>query len=240
MATAREAPARGDARVVVVIPAYNEAPSIGGVIRGCQAHADGVLVVDDGSRDDTAGEAARAGARVLRLDRNCGKGQALQAGITAAADADVLVFIDADGQDDPSEIPLLLAALRPEVDMVIGSRFIGTFEPGAITLINRVGSHALCGVLNALFWTRVTDPFAGFRAVRSSALARCSLRAARYDIEVDVLLALLQIGARVVEVPVRRSPRAHGASGLDSVVDGTRILLRILDRRLDVARRWAR
>ena len=76
------------------------------------------------------------------------------------------------------------------------------------------------------------------RALRRAALARCELRAARYDIEVDVLLALLDAGARVVEIPVRRMPRAHGASGLDSAVDGSRILWRILDRLLDKARRW--
>ncbi len=231
---------RGAARVVVVIPAYNEAPTIARVVAGCRAHADAVLVVDDGSRDATSAEAERAGARVHRLARNRGKGWALREGIELAADADVLVFIDADGQDDPDEIPLLLRALAPGVDMVIGSRFIGTFEPGAITMINRLGSHALCGVLNALFRTRVTDPFAGFRAIRRAALERCSIRAERYDIEVDVLLALLQVpgGGRVVEIPVRRSPREHGASGLDSVVDGTRILCRILDRRLDAPRAW--
>jgi len=151
---------------------------------------------------------------------------------------EVVVLIDADGQDDPSELPNLLAALGPGVDMVIGSRFLGTFEPGAITRLNWFGSQMLLKVLNLLFRAQITDPFAGFRAVRRRAVATCTLRAERYDIEVDLLLAILSAGGRVAEVPVRRMPRVHGASGLDSTIDGTRILWRILDRRLDQVRVW--
>ncbi len=221
----------------MVIPAHNEAATIASVVTGCQPYADEVMVIDDGSADATYDQALHAGARVLRLPTNRGKGYALRAGI-AEATGEVLAFIDADGQDDPHQLPDLLCALAPEVDMVIGSRFLGTFEKGAITNLNWIGSRALTSVLNLLFRARVTDPFAGFRAVRRRVLKRCDLRAERYDIEVDLLLALLDMGARVVEVPVRRLPREHGKSGLDSVVDGTRILSRILDRRLDRVRRF--
>lgn len=220
--------------VSVVIPAHDEAPSIAGVVARCRAHTPGlleVIVVDDGSRDATASEAERAGARVVRLDRNEGKGVALRRGI-AEAQGEVLVFLDGDGQDWPEEIPALLEALRPGVAMVIGSRFLGQFDAGAITHLNRAGTLFLTGVLNLLFRSHVTDPIAGFRALRSDALARCTLEAVRYDIEVDVLLALLSRGERVVEVPVRRSPREHGSTGLAPVRDGTRILRRIVARRV--------
>ncbi|MFT3769678.1 MAG: glycosyltransferase family 2 protein [Minicystis sp.] len=217
----------------VVLAAYQEAPTIAAVVRGALALSPPpheVIVVDDGSRDDTARLAAEAGARVIRLPVNQGKGAALRRGIDAA-EGEILVFLDADGQDDPAEIPVLLAAMDASVDLVIGSRFLGEFAEGAITPINRLGTRFLTEVLNLLFGARVTDCLAGFRAVRKRALRRFTLSARRYDIEVDLLIGVLQTGGRVVEVPVRRTARLHGASGLRSVPDGTRILLRMLQHR---------
>lgn len=220
--------------VSVVIPAFNEAASIAGVVRvslSVLSDGDEVVVVDDGSTDDTAVRAAEAGARVVRFARNRGKGAALGAGIEAAR-GDVCVFIDADGQDDPREIPMLLEAMDEDVAMVIGSRFIGTFQDGAITQLNKLGSRALLELLNGLFRVHITDPFAGFRAVRKSALSSISISASGFDIEVDILLALLRRGERVVEVPVTRKRRAHGTSHLRSIEDGFRILRRILWHRV--------
>lgn len=221
--------------VSVVLAAYNEAATIAAVVRGSALHADEVIVVDDGSTDDTARLASDAGARVVRLAHNSGKGAAIRRGI-AEATGDVLLFLDADGQDDPADIPLLLTALGPGVDMVVGSRFLGTFERGAITSVNRAGNQFLTAVVNVLFHARLTDTQAGFRCVRAEAARRAGLSASRYDIEVDLLLAVLGSGGVVVEVPVRREPRRHGRSQLSSVRDGTRILVKIVQRRLDAAR----
>jgi glycosyltransferase involved in cell wall biosynthesis len=220
--------------VSVVIAAYNESAAIGQVVAGCAAETPNcleILVVDDGSSDDTAQVAAAAGARVIRSAGNRGKGHALRMGMDAAR-GDVIVVLDGDGQDEPSDVRTLLAAMASDVDMVIGSRFLGTFEAGAITPLNRLGTRALTGVLNALFGTRVTDPIAGFRAIRRERLAACELRAARYDIEVDVLLALLRAGGRVVEVPVVRRPRPYGESRLHPFKDGFRILRCIVTHRV--------
>jgi glycosyltransferase involved in cell wall biosynthesis len=222
----------GTPAVTVLIAAYNEAPVVGQVVRAALAAAPAgeVLVVDDGSTDGTGEVAAAAGARVLRLPVNGGKGAAVRRGLAEARGA-VIVLIDGDGQDDPAEIPRLLEALRPDVDLVVGSRFLGRFEPGAITPINHWGNRFLTGVVNRLFASRLTDTQAGFKAFRTEALRRVSLRADRFDIEVDLLVGLLRAGGRVVEVPVGRAPREHGQSRLNSIADGLRILRRILSLR---------
>ena len=224
-------------RISVVIPTHNEAGAILDVIHKVQVHTPSlaeVLIIDDGSTDGTADIAESSGARVVRLPVNQGKGNALRLGIDESI-GEILVFIDGDGQDDPAEIPLLLDALKPGVDMVIGSRFLGRFEEGAITALNRLGSHCLTATLNGLFGSGITDPFAGFRVIRKKAVADCNLSAQRYDIEVDVLIALLQRGRHVVEVPVNRYPRTYGSTGLSSIRDGTRILWRIVSRRVGLS-----
>src|SRR5437867_9257730 len=144
--------------VTVLVAAYNEAPVIGNLVREALGAlpAGEVLLVDDGSTDGTDRTAADAGARVLKLRANSGKGSAVRRGLREAR-GDVIVLIDGDGQDDPTEIPCLLEALRPDVDLVVGSRFIGRFEPGAITPVNRWGNRFLTSVINRLFGTRLTD-----------------------------------------------------------------------------------
>lgn len=190
-------------------------------------------MVDDGSTDDTSRLAAAAGARVLRLQENRGKGVAIREGL-AAARGEVVVMLDADGQDDPAEIPDLLAALTDGVDMVVGSRFRGRFGDGSITPLNYVGNRFLTLVLNVLFATTMTDTLAGFKAVRASRLRGLRFESRRYDIEVELLVRLLRAGARVVEIPVRREARLHGRSRLRSFRDGARVLGRILKLRVGV------
>jgi glycosyltransferase involved in cell wall biosynthesis len=220
--------------VSIVIPAHNERPTINRVVHASVDAIPGaeVIVVDDGSTDNTHKAAARAGARVIRLDPNQGKGAALRRGIQAAS-GEILVFIDGDGQDSPSEIPLLIGAFEPDVDLVLGSRFLGNFRPGAITRLNLAGTQFITFLVNHMYGCRVSDPLAGFRAVRRSIFERIELKAQGYDIEVDLLLRVLRAGGRVVEVPASRSPRPFGTSDLSSFRDGIRIARRIFQVRFE-------
>ena len=210
--------------VAFVIPAMNEQGAVGEVVRralatGCAAE---VIVVDDGSTDGTAAEAEAAGARVVRLGVNRGKGAALRAG-AQASERSILLFLDADGQDDPAEAQRLLAEIARGADLVIGSRFLGTLHPGAITPVNRVANLALTHGMSALYGARITDSQAGFRAIRREAFLAMPLRARHYDVETEVLARALRGGLKVVEVPVSRSPRAAGHTKMHRVVTGLRI-----------------
>lgn len=214
-----------------ILAALDEAATIAPVVQGCLRFVDEVVVVDDGSRDETAERAAAAGARVVRNERNLGKGASLRRA-AAAARGDVLVTLDADGQDDPADVPALLAAIETGADLVIGSRFLGVFEPGAITTVNRLGNLTLTAALNLLYGVRLSDTQAGFRAIRRALWQGLPLRAERYEVETEVLVRSLLAGARVVEVPVTRRAREHGSSALHGLRDGGRILACMVRLRL--------
>lgn len=222
------------AGVTVLLPAHDEAATIAEVVEACRASTPDLLevvVVDDGSTDDTAARAQAAGARVFRLSRNRGKGGAVRF-VAPHLRGDVVVLLDADGQDDPREIPLLVDALTPDVALVIGSRFIGTFQPGAISTVNRYATEVINGLFNLAFGARVTDTQAGFRALRRELLTSLRIRARHYDIETDMLCQIVARGGKVVEVPVTRSPRAAGTTDFSRVRDGLRIVTRIAATRL--------
>jgi glycosyltransferase involved in cell wall biosynthesis len=200
------------------VPAYNEAGSIRSVVREIAA-ADRdleVLVVDDGSTDDTTRLAAAAGARVLRLPFNLGIGGAVQTGyqFALAHGFDLAVQVDGDGQHDPTEIPRLLAPILDDcADMVVGSRFAA--EPGYRgTFGRRIGIRIFAGLVSLIVRQRVTDTTSGFRAVNRLGIR---LFAADYphdypEVEATVLVFRHQL--RMVEVPVRMRHRATGRSSI--------------------------
>ena len=219
----------------VIIACHDEAATISAVIEGCRqalaAHPHGILVVDDGSRDATAERAEAAGVEVLRLDPNGGKGAALRAGV-AATSRPLVLFLDGDGQDDPADLPRLIEALRPDVDLVIGSRFLGVLHAGAIHPVNRLANRAFSGLISGLFGARITDSQAGVRLIRRDAWARIEVAAREYDIETEVLVKGLKAGWRVTEVPVSRHPRGGSVTDFRRVRHGSLILWTILRERL--------
>jgi len=203
---------------MILIPAYNEQETIGRVVKEARATAGGaeVVVVNDGSTDETALRAGPAGATVLNLPANLGVGGAVQCGYIYALRRGFkrVVRIDADGQHDAGDIPRLLEALdRSGADLVIGSRFLER-TPYRSTLPRRVGIHFFSHVLRLLTGVRVSDPTSGFRALNQRVLG---LFARFYPVdfpEVESILIAARAGLRVAGVPVRMSPRRHGLSSI--------------------------
>ena len=218
----------------IVIAAHNEQASIADVVRQCRAvvgpEAE-IWVVDDGSRDATADVARRAGAQVLQLATNQGKGRALAAGF-AQTTGQWVATIDGDGQDPPADLLLLLRARRDDVGLVIGSRFKGKLAPGAITPLNLLGNLALTALFDVLFGCTVSDTQAGLRLLRGDLARTIHWQSREYEIETEVLARVLRRGWQVVEVPVTRLPRMGGHTDFRRIHNGMRILQTMLAIRI--------
>lgn len=202
------------ARVTVVISTKNEAEMIREVIEGVRPHADEILVVDGHSTDETAKLALELGARV-ELDHGRGKGDGIRTAIEKAK-GDVLVFIDADGSHEPTDIPKLLSPiLEDQADLVIGSRGRGGSDEAYGTIsdfMRNVGGHVILLAINYRFGVRLTDSQNGFRAIRSDVARRLGLREDLTTIEQEMLMRCLKLGYRVTDVPSHEYRRRHGRS----------------------------
>jgi glycosyltransferase involved in cell wall biosynthesis len=187
---------------VALIPAYQAEETVGDVVRGARRHVDRVLVVDDGSTDRTAERAAEAGAEVLRLPENTGKGTAARAGLERilASDATHVVFLDADGQHDPDDLPALLGAARQGEAFVIGSRVARPEETPAVRYrTNEIGSR----ILTRMTGHEVEDGQSGYRVIAADILRRLKLNARGYLIETEILLKAAPHVVGFRHVPVR-------------------------------------
>ena len=208
--------------ITVVIPVYNEEGNIGIVTRRVRqviGHQNELLVVDDGSSDNTLKELDPDVCTILRHEVNKGKGQAMRTGIVAAK-GDVTFFMGGDGQDDPSEIPLFLGAIKKGADFVIGSRFIGNLTEGSITKVNSFGNRLLTGLFNILYGVKLTDTQAEYKCVRTEKLKSLELLSDRYEIETEMIIRAMRKGYKITEVPVTRYPRQYGISNLYQVPFG--------------------
>jgi glycosyltransferase involved in cell wall biosynthesis len=189
-------------RAVAVIPAFNEAAMISRVISGVRGAVDHVLVVDDGSTDQTAKTARVAGAEVIEHGHNRGKGLAIRSAIAALAGRGFThaLLLDGDMQHLPNEAPRLLeAAARTGADVVIGERqFDRASMPASRYQANRIGSRALSWFVGARFH----DTQCGYRVFKLAALDGLVLRARGYEIETEMLVKLSRRGARMTTVPV--------------------------------------
>jgi len=190
--------------VCVLIPSYNESKSIGKIVKQVKAKGYDVLVVDDGSTDDTAKTAAQEGAIVISHARNLGKGASIKEGfnfILKSTNYDIIVIMDGDGQHHPEEVDrFLVHAERYSDDLIIGNRMSYTKNmPPIRFLTNKFTSF----LISAICRQHIPDTQCGFRLLRRNALERLHLTSSKYDLESEMLIKASRNGFRIASLPVK-------------------------------------
>ena len=189
-------------RTCALIPAFNEAPYIANVVKGTQPHVEQVVVIDDGSSDETAQVAQAAGATCLRSETNCGKASALRTGIAFACAQNFThaITLDGDGQHLPEDVPVMLrVAEQTGADLVIGARsFDRARMPRARYYSNTIGSR----LASALVGCEIRDSQSGFRLFRLDKLRETKLRSRSYELEMEILIKMARSGCTIAHAPV--------------------------------------
>ena len=222
----------------LIIPALNEEAAIGATLREIPRNLyRAILVIDNGSSDGTAEAALKAGVQVVREPRR-GYGAACLAGIAALPpEADVVVFMDADGSDVPAEAASLIAPIEAgTADMVLGSRELGEAEPGALEPHQRLGNRIAVTLMRLLLGRRYTD-LGPFRAIRRSSLEALDMRDRDYGWTIEMQIKAVRRGLRIQEVPVTYRRRRAGSSKVSgnlwgSLAAGCKILWTVARRGL--------
>jgi glycosyltransferase involved in cell wall biosynthesis len=218
--------------VSVVIPAYNEEGTVGHVIEETISVMDNlrvpyeIIIVDDGSTDNTRRIATAYKATVLTNEKNRGKGYAVRRGFQQAQ-GEIVVTIDADGAHSPKEIPDLVIPLFNGTDVAAGSRFLNT-RANPTTMLNRIGNFLFNATIQTLTGRRVTDSQTGFRAIKKQVVDRLNLASDGFDIESEITVKSLKNGFKFEEKPITIRQREYSKSKLRILADGAKILKTIL------------
>lgn len=216
--------------IIAAIPAWNEEKTIAKVVVHAMKNVDKVVVVDDGSTDDTATIAQHLGAHVVRHDGNLGYGAAIRSCLSIArdSDSDALVILDADGQHDADDIPKLLAPIQSgQADIVVGSRFAGGEIP-EIPSYRRAGLRLTNEATNRVAKQKVSDTQSGFRAYSRRAIQRMRLHEQGMGITSEIQIRGSDAGLTIVEVPVGIAYQGLQTSSQNPLSHGLEILSAIL------------
>lgn len=207
-------------RVSVIIPTHNEAQAIGRVLADLPGDlVTEVIVVDSNSSDGTPDIAANLGARVIKESQR-GYGRACLTGLNAASSPDVVIFLDGDYSDRPSELPIVLTPITEgRADISIGSRLKNQHTPGALPWHQIFGNRLAASMIRILYGVEITD-LGPFRAARADVLHTLALEETTYGWAVEMILKGALAGYRVIEVPVSYYPRI-GKSKIGGTLKGT-------------------
>jgi glycosyltransferase involved in cell wall biosynthesis len=217
----------------VIIPVYNEELTVGNVIDRVKLAIQKIgleyeiIVVDDHSYDHSLDVVREHYSRLYTLKQHMGKGFALRAGF-AKAKGDIIVTIDSDGSHRPEELAsVLMPVLKDKADLVIGSRYLNQKNVAARKL-NAFGVRIFNFLIQLLTGTAITDSQSGYRAMKRQVLNKQKLKSGGYEIESEMLVKTAKESFRVAEVPISFEQRTYGHSGVDPMIDGSKILLSII------------
>jgi len=225
-------------KTVAIIPAYNEEIALGSVIQKTLKYVDKVIVVDDGSSDKTKEIAKLAGAEVISHSKNLGKGRGLKSGFDfikkincdekSEENYDIIITIDGDGQNNPDEIPRLIAPIESgEADFVNGSRYIERSKDDDTPKYRRVGQKVLDIATNISTRLKISDSQSGFRGFSKKAIPYFKMKESGFAIESEMLFDAAENGLKVVEVPI--SVRYDvGEATKNPISHGVKVLLKII------------
>lgn len=221
--------------VEVIIPTKNEVGVIEEVLEGVKEYADRIVVVDGHSEDGTLEMAKTNGVEVF-TQKGAGKGAALRQAF-GDAKGDIVIIIDADGSMSPREIPLFLDAIGSGADLAKGSRFFNGGHSEDMTVTRKIGNLFFLFLVNLFWGANYTDLCYGFKAFTRESIERLRshLNSAEFDIETEICIKSKKLGLKVVEVPSVELKRVHGDSKLNTMLDGARILKRILKELVQVS-----
>jgi glycosyltransferase involved in cell wall biosynthesis len=215
-------------KTIVIVPAFNEQAAIGSVVQKSLQYADDVLVVDDGSSDDTCEIARKAGASILKHPTNFGKGVSLKDAFSKVGGYDIVVTIDGDGQHNPDEIPALIKPIREnQADFVNGSRYLNGFDENT-PAYRRVGQRVLDIATNVTAGTNVTDSQSGFRAFKGETISCYKFRDSGFGIESEMIADAAENNLRILEVPITVKYDVENSSTKGPVTHGVGVLLKII------------
>jgi len=215
-----------EVRVLAGIAAYNEASYVGSIVLQARQYVDEVIVVDDGSTDNTAKVAKLAGATVIRHDENRGKGAAIQSILAEAKkrSPDVLVLLDADSQHNPNEIPVLIKPISKGFDLVIGSR---EAQKDKTPRYRRIGQKVIFRSSRLASKANVADSESGFRALSPKAINELDLKAHGFAIESEMITHAADKNLKITEVPISNIYTKDGST-LNPIRHGIDVLSRII------------
>jgi len=215
-----------EVRVLAGIAAYNEARYVGSIVLQSRQYVDEVIVVDDGSTDNTARVAELAGATVIRHAENRGKGAAIQSILAEAkkSNPDVLVLLDADAQHDPNEIPVLIKPVSEGFDLVIGSR---EAQKDKTPRYRRIGQKVIFRSSRLASKANVADSESGFRALSPKAIHDLELKATGFAIESEMITRAADKNLKITEVPISNIYTKDGST-LNPIRHGMDVLSRII------------
>lgn len=216
-------------KIIVVIPAYNSADTLSLLLPAVKALLPDIVVVDDGSVDETSLVSSRGDAKVIRHETNRGKGAALKTGFAYALENgyDLIITLDSDSQHDPKYIPLFLQAYNKSgADLIIGSRFLNKGDmPWDRRLSNRITSI----ILTLLLKKRIEDSQCGYRLISRRLLESISLQSEKFELETEIIIKAVRVGIDIEFLPITVKYGKMFPTHISRLVDTLRWCRKVLE-----------